>query len=65
METRVYYAEVVEELINELKTDYTSLMRKRMKENDDLGAEKASSAIVALGIIQDRILDLETKTIEL
>lgn len=65
MKKRVYDAEVVEEMLTNLKQDYTALMRKRMKEDDEEKVIRASAAITALGIFQDELYDLKYEEIEL
>lgn len=65
METRMYYAEVIEELITNLKEDYIDLMKKRMDEGNTDKVNRAQAAIIALGILEDRIFQLEPEHIEL
>lgn len=65
MERRMYSAEVVEELIANLKQDYVDLMKKRMDENNIDKVNRAQAAITALGILEDRLYQLEPEYVEL
>ena len=64
MKTRIYYAETIETMIESLKTDYCNLMHKAMDDNDTEKVIRFNQAVVALGILEDRVLDLPLKEIE-
>ena len=55
MKIKAYYAEVVESDIASLKNDYTKLMRRYMKEDNEQKVAECSQAIIALGILEDRL----------
>lgn len=65
MKARIYYAETVEMLLDNLKRDYTDFMYKRMKEHDVKKVDDCQAALIALGILEDRLFDLEDKMIEM
>ncbi len=64
MKTRAYYATTVENLITSLQREYTDLMRKYMKENDEERVMEINQAIIALNILEDRLLEFKPIEIE-
>lgn len=64
MIARAYYAETVETQINSLKTDYMNLMNKYMKEDNEEKVLRVGQAIIALGILEDRLFEHETVDVE-
>jgi hypothetical protein len=64
MKTRIYYAATIESMLDSLKNDYTLLMRKALDENNVEKVNRMSQAIIALDILEDRILALPVNEIE-
>lgn len=65
MKARIYYAETVEMLLTNLKDDYANLMKKRMDEHNIEKVNNCQSALIALGILEDRLFELEDEMIEM
>ncbi len=59
---RVYPADVVEKMIDNLKDDYMELMRKHMSENNVDKVHEMSMAVTALGILEDRLFETDAMT---
>ena len=64
MKTRAYYAKTVENLIKSLKLEYTDLMKKYMKDNDEEKVMRINQAIIALGILEDQLFEFKPIEIE-
>ena len=65
MQKRMYEAEVIENLISDVKQEFTNLMEKHVEdERSDLFLAFATGAI-ALNVLEDKVLKLEPETVEI
>lgn len=55
---KVFGADVILSMIESLSSDYENLMQKHMRENNTEKVREMQQAIIALGILEDRVLDL-------